>query len=40
VCNTYINLNTSAVAEIIMEEGLDFADLSSNTATLREVLAE
>lgn len=40
LCNSYINLNTSAVAEIRVEEGLNFSELSGNTANLIQILSE
>ncbi len=40
ICNTYISLSTSSAAEIILEEGLNFAELSENTATLKQVFGE
>lgn len=40
LCNSYITLNTSAVAELDIEEGLEFAMLSAGTASLKMVFSE
>lgn len=40
LCNSYISLKTSAIAEIKLEEGLNFSELSGNTATLKQIFSE
>lgn len=40
LCNTYISMNTSAVAIILIEEGLQFEHVSQGTGTLVKVLNE
>ena len=40
LCNTDIDLNTSAVAMLVIEEGLNFSEVSGNTATLQQIIRE
>lgn len=40
LCDSYITLTTSAIAEIKIEDGLNFAELSGNTAYLKQVISE
>lgn len=40
LCNTYINLKTSAVAIVNLDESIDFSTLSGSTAYLQEVCSE
>jgi|SRR5690606_14380058 len=39
LCNSHINLATSHVAMIELEDGMDFSHLSEGTATLKEILS-
>jgi len=40
ICNSYITLKTSAVAAITLEKGLNFSELSGNTAYLDKIFTE
>lgn len=40
ICDTYVSLSTSAIAEIIIESDLNFKELSASTATLKQVYSE
>lgn len=40
LCNSYISLKTAELAEINIEEGLYFSELSGNTATLKRIISE
>lgn len=40
ICNSYIDLKTSHVAVIDLEEGIDFASLSGGTGTLTQTITE
>lgn len=40
ICDTYIDLKTSHVAVIELEEGIDFATLSGSTGNLKQVITE
>lgn len=40
ICNSYIDLKTSQVAVITIEEGIDFGSLSGGTGTLKETITE
>ncbi|MFD1769676.1 SixA phosphatase family protein [Sphingobacterium suaedae] len=40
VTNTYVNLKTSAIARLELDEGIDYSTVSANTATLQQVICK